>query len=90
MPRSAVIDPELTDADLARADHLLDLAPFVGVDPEALAYVQRRLVAHEREREGMLPSRRAEELDHLIVEDIEVLCLGIKRMMRAVERMPSA
>ena len=91
MRHSSVIDPESYDpATVTACERLLDLAPFVGVDPEYLEHVRRRLVVHEREREGMLPSRRAEELDRLIVEDIQILCAAIVKMQRAVERMPSA
>ena len=91
MPHPTIMDHESFDpAAIARCERMLDLAPFVGVDPESLELVRRRLVAHEREREGMLPSRRADELDRLIAQDIETLCRAIVKLQRAVERMPSA
>jgi hypothetical protein len=37
-----------------------------------------------------LPSRRREELDALIAEDVETLCLAIVRLRKVVERMPKA
>jgi hypothetical protein len=86
-----VINPDLDDpATVAACERMLDIAPFVGVDPEALELVRRRLVAHERERESMLPSRRQEELDRLIRQEIKELCQAIVTLQRAVERMPSA
>jgi hypothetical protein len=89
MPHPNILDLE-DPATVAACERLLDLAPFVGVDPEYLEHVRRRLVANEREREGMLPSRRQVELDRLIVEDIETLCAAIVKMQRAVDGMPSA
>jgi len=91
MPHRAVIEPEPFDAaTVARCERLLDLAPHLGVDPEYLEHVRRRLVANEQEREGMLASRRQEELDALIRQDIETLCQAIVKLQRAVEKMPSA
>jgi hypothetical protein len=92
MPHPSVIfiDPDLDPATVAACERMLDLAPHVGIDPESLEHVRRRLVAHEQEREGMLPSRRQEELDCLIVEDIQILCAAIVKLQRAVEKMPSA
>jgi len=53
----SAIDPESFDpATVAACERMLDLAPFVGVDPEYLEHVRRRLVVHEREREGSLRS----------------------------------
>jgi hypothetical protein len=91
MAHPSLIDPESFDpAAVARCERLLDLAPHVGVDPEALEHVRRRLVAHEREREGMLASLRRDELDVLIREGIETICQAIVKLQRAVDRMPSA
>ncbi len=91
MPHPSAIDPESFDpATVARCERLLDLAPHLGVDPEHLEHVRRRLVAHEQEREGMLPSLRRDELDDLIREGIETICAAILKLQRAVEKMPSA
>ena len=79
-------DPTL----VAEMERWLDLAPHVGVDPEAMAHVARRLVARETERADTLPSRRRDELDALIAEDVETLCLAIVRLRKGVERMPKA
>ena len=68
----------------------LDLAVHVGVDPEAMAYVARRLAAHEGERADTLPSRRREEMDALIAEDVETLCLAFVRLRKIVAGMPKA
>jgi len=91
MSSPTIPEPESLDpATVARCERMLDLAPHLGVDPEALELVRRRLVAHEREREGMLASLRQEELDVLIRQDIETLCQAIVKLQQAVERMPSA
>ena len=79
-------DPTL----VAQMERWLDLAVHVGVDPEAMAYVARRLAAHEGERADTLPSGRREELDALIAEDVETLCLAFVRLRKIVARMPKA
>ena len=90
-PSDSPPDPEVDDPTLVAAiERMLDLAVHVGVDPEAMAYVARRLAAHEAERADTLPSRRREELDTLIAEDVEALCLAVVRLRRVVERMPKA
>ena len=90
MSRPSVIclDPEATT--VMKVERMLDLAEHVGIDPEALAFLAHRLAAEGREREGMGPSPRRDELDRLIVGDLEVLCRAYKRMARVVERMARA
>jgi len=83
-------EPDDDPALVAELERWLDLAPHLGVDPEAMAHVARRLQAREVERANLLPSRRREELDALIAEDVETLCLAIVRLRRVVERMPTA
>jgi hypothetical protein len=90
-PADPPADPDDDDPALvSELERWLDLAPHVGVDPEAMAYVARRLQARESERAETLPSRRREELDTLIAEDVETLGLAIVRLRRIVERMPRA
>jgi len=85
------LDHEPEDPVLVAAiERMLELAVHVGIDPEAMAYIARRLQARESERVDTLPSRRREELDALIAEDIETLCLAIVRLRRVVERMPTS
>ena len=75
---------------VAQIERMLDLAPHIGVDRDAMAVVARRLLAREAERADLPPSRRRQELDTLIAEDIETLCLAFVRLRRVVERMPNA
>ena len=89
-PDSPPDDEDDDPATLARCERMLDLAPHVGVDPEAMAYVARRLAAHEGERADTLPSGRREELDALIAEDVETLCLAFVRLRKIVAGMPKA
>jgi hypothetical protein len=81
--------PEDDPTLVGQMERWLDLAPHLGIDAEAMAHVARRLLAHERERADELPSRRREELDALIAQDVETLCLAIVRLRRVVERMPT-
>ncbi len=85
-PGAELDDPAL----VARIERLLDVAPHLGIDAEAMAYLARRLLAHEAERADTMPSRRREELDALISEDVETLCLAIVRLRKVIERMPKA
>jgi hypothetical protein len=91
-PSDSPPDPEPDDdpALVAELERWLVLAPHVGVDPEAMAYVARRLAAHEAERADTLPSRRREQLDALIAKDVETLCLAFVRLRKIVARMPKA
>ena len=75
---------------VAAIERMLDLAPYVGIAPEAMAHIARRLQSRESERVGTLPSRRRDELDALIAEDVEALCLVFARLRRVVGRMPKA
>ena len=92
MTAAAVTKSEADDDPtlVAQMERWLDLAPHVGVDPEAMAYVARRLAAHEGERADTLPSRRREEMDALIAEDVETLCLAFVRLRKIVAGMPKA
>ena len=91
MPHSSSLiqlDPEA--ATVMKVERMLDMAEFVGLDPESLAFLAHRLALHGRQREGLGPSPRRDELDALIVGDLETLCRAYKMMARVVERMPSA
>jgi len=44
----------------------------------------------ESERADTLPSRRREELDARIAEDVETLCFAVARLRTFVERIPMA
>jgi len=72
-----------------KVERMLDLAPFIGVDPEALAFLAHRY----EERLGLLdaaePARRA-ELKRLICQDFDELAAAYKRMARVVDGMPKA
>jgi len=87
-PSLIPLDPEA--ATVARVSRMLDLAPHLGVDPESLAHLAHRLDARQREREGMAPSPRRDELDALIVGDLEMLCSAYKRMASVVDGMARA
>jgi hypothetical protein len=95
MTTAAVTKSEADDdpALVAQMERWLDLAAHLGIDAEAMAYVARRLVARETERDSLLPSRRREELDAMIAEDVETLCLvfvRLRRVVEVVERMPTS
>ncbi len=87
-PSLIALDPEA--ATIMRVERMLDLAPHLGLHPEALAFLARRLDANGRQREEMAPSPRRDELDQRIRGDLEMLCTAYTRMARVVDRMPSA
>jgi hypothetical protein len=69
---------------------MLDLAEFVGVIPEHLAVIAHRVQVSEREREGLGPSPRRDELDSVIAEGLETLAVALVKMRDFVDRMPDA
>ncbi len=89
-PASPPDDEDDDPALISELERMLDLAPFVGVDPEAMAYVARRLLAREAERDDSLPSRRREELARLIEEDTERLCRAFVRLRKIISGLPKA
>jgi hypothetical protein len=87
-PSLIQLDPEA--ATIARVSRMLDVAEHLGLDPQALAFLAHRLAVLGRQREGLGPSQRRDELDGLILGDLEALCRAYTRMARVVERMPRA
>lgn len=70
----------------ARAETLLDLAEFVGVDLDALELARRRLARHEAEYDASFGAERRNELAQLMAIDIDELAAAYKVMERAVGR----
>jgi ABC-type antimicrobial peptide transport system ATPase subunit len=91
MSHSSVPHAEPEDADrVSRIERMLDLAELVGVVPEHLALIAHRVAACEREREGLGPSARRDELDAVIAEGLETVAVAFVRMRDLVDRMPAA
>jgi hypothetical protein len=70
----------------ARAETMLALAEFVGVDIDALEHVRRRLVRHETQYDAAIESSRRAELTALMTIDIAELAIAYKVMAAAVAR----
>jgi hypothetical protein len=85
-----MISPPISTAALARrAETMLDLAEFVGVDLDAMWIASRRLAEHEAayDRAPELSTRK--ELKVLMADDIAILAEAYKMLAWVVERMPS-
>ena len=76
--RPSIIQLTPEAATVTKVERMIDLAPHLGVSPEALAFLSHRLAVHGREREGMGRSPRREELDALIRGDLEGALRGVQ------------
>jgi hypothetical protein len=73
-------------AATAKAETMLAIAEFVGVDLDMLWIVARKLQAHEAMLDAAVGSSKRNELERLMSEDIDELAHAYKIMERAVER----
>ncbi len=81
MPASFV-----NDSETPRAEMMLALAPFVGVDLKALELVRRRLEVLGAMLDAAGDKSRRVELDRLMFADVAELASAYKMLARAVER----
>jgi hypothetical protein len=70
----------------ARAEAMLAVAEFIGVDLDALELARRRLEDHEAEYDASFGAHRRNELAQLMAADIDELAAGYRKMEAAVER----
>jgi hypothetical protein len=83
---TAVHSPLTEPFVVGRAETMLALADFIGVDLDEMNEVRIRLEAHEAMFDAAPgPSRRA-DLERLMAVDIAELAAAFKIMARAVER----
>jgi hypothetical protein len=85
MPKLPAFPADIEATLIARAERMLDLAPFVGVDLDALERVRRRFEDRGAVNDPAEPARRA-DLAALMAGDFDDLVQAYKRMAAAVRR----